>query len=85
MYYIPKLKSNIISLGQSTEGGCNVRMKEDYLTLYNKDRNRIVKATRSRNHLYKVLMKIEGRDQVPATTSTKRGHKVACTLRTHRS
>ena len=26
VYFIPELKSNIISLGQATESGCNVRM-----------------------------------------------------------
>lgn len=34
VYYIPDLKSNIISLGQATESGCEVRMKEDELYLY---------------------------------------------------
>lgn len=34
VYYIPNLRSNIISLGQATESGCDVRMREDYLTLY---------------------------------------------------
>lgn len=28
VYYIPDLKSNIISLGQATESGCDIRMKE---------------------------------------------------------
>lgn len=31
VYYIPDHKSNIISLGQVTEAGCDVRMKDDYL------------------------------------------------------
>lgn len=34
VYYIPHLKSNIFSLGQATEGGCEVRMKDDQLWLY---------------------------------------------------
>lgn len=33
IYYIPELRSNILSLGQPTEAGCGVRMKQDYLTL----------------------------------------------------
>lgn len=36
VYYILDLKSNIISLGQATESECEVRMKEDYLTLHDK-------------------------------------------------
>lgn len=58
VYFIPDLKSNIISLGQATESGCDVRIREDYLTLHDKDGNLITKANRSKNRLYKVLMEI---------------------------
>lgn len=50
VYYIPNLKSNIISLGQATESGCDVRMREAYLTLYDRDGNR----------LYKVTLRVDG-------------------------
>ncbi|XP_024006624.1 uncharacterized protein LOC112083123 [Eutrema salsugineum] len=33
VYFIPDLRSNIISLGQATESGCYVRMKGEYLTI----------------------------------------------------
>ena len=56
VYYIPDLKSNIISLGQATESGCDIRMKDDYLTLQDKDGKLIVKARRSKNRLYKVTI-----------------------------
>lgn len=56
VYFIPDLKSNIISLGQATESGCDVRMKEDYLTLHDRDGKLLVKAKRSNNRLYKVRM-----------------------------
>ena len=56
VYYIPALRSNIISLGQATESGCDVRMKQNVLTIYDKDENLIVKASRSRNRLYKVTI-----------------------------
>lgn len=59
VYFIPALKSNIIILGQAMESGCDVRMKENYLTLHDKDGNMIVKASRARNRLYKVVMEIE--------------------------
>ena len=58
VYYIPELKSNIISLGQATEAGCDVRMRDDYLTLKDKDGKLLAKAKRSRNRLYKVLIDI---------------------------
>ncbi|XP_013703493.2 uncharacterized protein LOC106407215 [Brassica napus] len=51
VYFIPELKSNIISLGKATESGCDVHMKEEYLTLHDKDGNLITKAKRSQNRL----------------------------------
>ncbi|KAG7568389.1 Zinc finger CCHC-type [Arabidopsis thaliana x Arabidopsis arenosa] len=59
VYYILDLKSNILSLGQATESGCDVRMKGDNLTLYDKDGKLLVKALRSRNRLYKVSLEVE--------------------------
>ena len=59
VYYIPALRSNIISLGQATESGCDVRMKQTYLTIHDQYGNLIMKASRSRNRLYKVTMEIE--------------------------
>lgn len=58
VYFIPALKSNIISLGQATESGCEVNRKEDYLTLHYKDGELITRARQSRNRLYKVIMDI---------------------------
>ena len=59
VYFIPDLRSNIISLGQATESGCEIRMKEDYLYLYDRDDQLLVKAKRARNRLYKVVMEVE--------------------------
>ena len=61
VYYIPKLRSNIISLGQATESGCEVTMKGDLLFLYDHDSKLIVRAKRAPNRLYKVDMEIENR------------------------
>ena len=59
VYFIPDLRSNIISLGQATEAGCDVRMKDDYLTLYDRDGNLLIKSVRSKNRLDKVAMDVE--------------------------
>ena len=59
VYFIPDLKSNIISLGQATEAGCEVRMKNDLLMLYDRAGQLLVKITRSRNRLYKVIIDVE--------------------------
>lgn len=32
VYYIPNLRSNIISLGQATEADCEIRMRDDKTT-----------------------------------------------------
>lgn len=34
MYFIHSLRSNTISLGQTTENGCDVYMKGEYLSLH---------------------------------------------------
>ncbi|XP_013632784.1 uncharacterized protein LOC106416961 [Brassica napus] len=55
VYFILELKSNIISLGQATESGCEVLMKDDVLTLKDKDGNLITSAKRSPNVFIKCL------------------------------
>ena len=56
VYYIPGLRSNIISLGQATEAGCEVRMKDKELYLLDRLGHVMVKTTRSVNRLYKVIL-----------------------------
>lgn len=58
IYYIPGLKSNILSLGKVTEYGCDVRMRLDYLTLPDPGRRLILNVKRSPNRLYKTNLKI---------------------------
>ena len=58
VYYIPALRSNIISLGQATEAGCDVHMSGEQLTMHDQQGKILVTARRSRNRLYKVRMGI---------------------------
>nr|GEX78562.1 zinc finger, CCHC-type [Tanacetum cinerariifolium] len=44
VYYIPNLKSNILSLGQLTEIGCKVIMDGNKLTLYDKNKLLLMKG-----------------------------------------
>lgn len=76
VYYIPDLKRNIISLGQATESGCEVQMKEDLLMLYDRLGNLMVRTTRSRNRLYKVLLEVENFKclQLAATSESTKWH-----------
>ena len=59
VYFIPDLKSNIISLGQATEAGCDIRMKDEHLIMHDRDGKLIAKAVRSKNRLYKVRMRVK--------------------------
>ena len=58
IYFIPDLRSNILSLRQATEQGFEVRMKDDYLTLQDPNGKLLVKVPRSTNRLYKISLKI---------------------------
>ena len=59
VYYIPGLRSNIVSLGQATEAGCEVRMKDNTLMLFDRSGELMVRTTRSRNRLYKVILQAD--------------------------
>ena len=80
VYYIPDLKSNIISLRQATECGCDIRMKDNYLTLRDRDGKLIAKAKRSRNRLYEVNIErddwclVESASNESATWHARLGH-----------
>lgn len=71
VYFIPDLKSNIISLGQATKSGCDIRMKDEYLIMHDCDGKLIGKAVRSKNRLYKVRMKIKESMSLLSTTTSE--------------
>jgi len=52
VYYIPKLKSNIISLGQLEERGCKIVLEDGFLWGYDRQRMLIMKVPRAANRLY---------------------------------
>lgn len=56
VYFIPDLRSNIISLGQATQTGCEIRLRGEELTMHDQHGKLLVKAKRSKNRLYKVDM-----------------------------
>ena len=77
VYYIPTLKSNIVSLGQATEVGCEVNMKGNTLTLLDRTGQLMVKTTRSNNRLYKVSLNVETVKclQLKASTNSAMWHE----------
>ncbi|KAE8689063.1 hypothetical protein F3Y22_tig00110944pilonHSYRG00016 [Hibiscus syriacus] len=52
VYYIPKLKSNIISLGQLEENGCKVVIEGGVMSIYDISQRVLEKVNRSRSRLY---------------------------------
>jgi hypothetical protein len=56
VYYIPKLKSNIVSLGQLEEGGCKVVLEHGYCNVYDVERSLLARAPHVKNRLYLLKM-----------------------------
>ena len=52
VYYILKLKSNIVSLGQLEERGCKIVLEDGYLWGYDRQRMLLMKVRRQPNRLY---------------------------------
>ena len=71
VYFIPALRSNIISLGQATEAGCEVSMKEDILCIYDREGRLLIRSNRGRNRLYKVFLEAESTSCLQVITSNE--------------
>jgi hypothetical protein len=59
VYYIPRLKSNIISLGQLDEGGCHIYIKQGVLKICDQSWRVLTRETRAANRLYILELNIE--------------------------
>lgn len=57
VYYVLKLRSNILSLGQFVENGYEVLMKDKYLWRRDKSANLIAKVAMSKNRMFKLNIK----------------------------
>ncbi|MFS7888214.1 putative RNA-directed DNA polymerase [Helianthus anomalus] len=66
VYYIPSLKSNILSLGQLTEIGCKVVMDGDLLTVRDRNRKLLMRVKRMKNRLYKLSQAEDWKANLPA-------------------
>lgn len=56
VYYIPHLCNNIISIGQLSERGNKVVIKDEHLWVYDVKNRLLMKVLRSANRLYKVCI-----------------------------
>jgi hypothetical protein len=59
VYYIPKLRANIISLGQMEEGGCTIIIKQGVLRILDECDRLLTKVKRTTSHLYILELKVE--------------------------
>ena len=58
VYYIPKLRSNLVSLGQLIETGHRITLDDDELEVCDKQSDRmIMRVSRTQNRLYKIDLK----------------------------
>lgn len=58
VYLIPKLKSNIISLGQLEEGGCKIVIEDGYCDVFDVEKSLLARAPRVKNRLYLLKTKL---------------------------
>jgi hypothetical protein len=59
VYYIPQLRSCIISIGQLDEHGSEVLIKDGVLRIRDWEQRLLAKVKRSRNQLYLLDLKVE--------------------------
>lgn len=58
VYYIPQLKSSIISLGQLEQNACKIVLEKGHLLVYDQQGSLLAKVTRSKNCLYTLPLKL---------------------------
>ena len=61
VYYIPQLRSSIISIGQLDERGSVVLIKDGVLRIRDREQRLLAKVKRSLNRLYLLDLKVEQR------------------------
>jgi hypothetical protein len=61
VYYIPRLRSSIISLGQLDEHGCKIKIEDGVLFIRDQERRLLAKVRRTGNRLYLLDLRPEGR------------------------
>ena len=59
VYYIPQLRSSIISIGQLDKRRCEVLIKSKILKIQDRERRLLTKVKRSRDRLYLLDLKVE--------------------------
>jgi hypothetical protein len=58
VYWIPRLKSNIVSIGQLDEIGYPTHVEDGYMTVHDRSKNLIAEVPRTRKRLYVTILNI---------------------------
>ncbi|OAE34466.1 hypothetical protein AXG93_3472s1010 [Marchantia polymorpha subsp. ruderalis] len=58
VYFIPRLKTSIVSLGQLDENGYPSSIRDDYMSLWDRQDRLLANVTRSAYRLYKVVLQV---------------------------
>ncbi|XP_017416644.1 uncharacterized protein LOC108327457 [Vigna angularis] len=56
--FVPRLKTNLLSLGQLLHKGFAMKMENNYLSIFYQSRRMIIKASLSQNRTFRVIMKV---------------------------
>ena len=59
VYFIPRLKANLLSLGQLDETGCFISIERGLLKIFDNQRRLLTQARRTTNRLYILELEIE--------------------------
>jgi hypothetical protein len=58
VYFIPRLKTNIVSLGQLDENGCPSLIRDGFMSVWDRNHHLLARVPRSPNCLYKIKLQI---------------------------
>ena len=73
VYFVPELRSNLLSIGQLQEKGCEILIKDGVFKLFHPTFGLVLQSAMTPNKLFKVMAAINVFDGVPEclqTTST---------------
>ena len=56
--YIPKLKTNILSLGKINSQGCDIRLRDGFLTLHDGQGRLLTKTPKTRGNTYLLKLNV---------------------------
>jgi hypothetical protein len=58
MYWIPRLKNSIISVGQMDEGGARVLIEGGVLRVWDRWHHLLARVQRTENHMYRLKLQV---------------------------